>query len=258
MTSTIENQLFDTQPQNGALNVLTGDTNMYPATKGGPALDLSSLATEMQNALYLKSSEEFKAIWDNLSGISVKEFVKVKNSLSYVSWSDAWTVMMQQYPGMKVSFLPEDWIPGGHCIVNTTVVIGSVYRSMFLPVMTGYKNSSVKDPDARHIGDARMRCLVKNFALFGLGIGIYRGEDLQDDVATVNPTDVVLERRASEAADKATLIILKATIESASGEDNLRLVWKNNETVIKSMAKSNYDELVEVFKTKKESFKNGQ
>ena len=42
-------------------------------------------------------------------------------------------------------------------------------------------NKSIKEPTATQINNSIKRCLVKCFALFGLGLYIYRGEDLPED-----------------------------------------------------------------------------
>jgi hypothetical protein len=39
-----------------------------------------------------------------------------------------------------------------------------------------YRNKAIAHPSSRDISDAKQRCLVKCFALFGLGIYIYRGD----------------------------------------------------------------------------------
>ena len=48
---------------------------------------------------------------------------------------------------------------------------------MWLPVMDN-RNKAVVNPTSRDVSDARMRCLVKCIAMFGLGHYIYAGEDL--------------------------------------------------------------------------------
>ena len=49
--------------------------------------------------------------------------------------------------------------------------------------MKGYSGKAVENPNARHISDAKMRCLVKCLALFGLGMYLYQGEDLPKEEA---------------------------------------------------------------------------
>ena len=77
--------------------------------------------------------------------------------------------------------------------VKTNVTILDITREMTLPVMDG-SNNALKDEKYSYttswgnktvepinmcdINKAVMRCLVKNIALFGLGISVYTGEDL--------------------------------------------------------------------------------
>jgi len=41
-----------------------------------------------------------------------------------------------------------------------------------------HRNKAIVNPTSRDVSDARMRCLVKCIALFGLGFSLYAGEDL--------------------------------------------------------------------------------
>jgi len=41
-----------------------------------------------------------------------------------------------------------------------------------------HRNKAIVNPTSRDVSDARMRCLVKCIAMFGLGHYIYAGEDL--------------------------------------------------------------------------------
>ena len=50
-----------------------------------------------------------------------------------------------------------------------------------------YRHKAIANPDARSISDAKMRCLTKCFALFGLGHYIYAGEDLPQGSETSAP-----------------------------------------------------------------------
>jgi len=50
---------------------------------------------------------------------------------------------------------------------------------MWLAV-TDHNNRAIKNPDARAVGDSRMRCLVKAIALHGLGLYIYAKEGVPE------------------------------------------------------------------------------
>lgn len=130
----------------------------------------------------------FREIWDTLSKINVNDHVQEKNGLSYLSWTFAWEIMMDHYPDLTIEWHGKDdaqpdvfYYEGGTVIVACTVTIGGCSRHCWLPVMTGYKNTAVARPDSRAISDAKQRCLVKCFALFGLGLYIYAGDDLPRD-----------------------------------------------------------------------------
>jgi len=122
-------------------------------------------------------------IWKTLSKLNVDEHTEDRNGLSYLSWAWAWGIMMDHYPDMRVTWHGDgthvDHIvyPGGTASVACTVSIGSVSQHMWLPVMD-YRHKAIANPDARAISDAKMRCMVKCFALYGLGHYIYSGEDL--------------------------------------------------------------------------------
>ena len=117
-------------------------------------------------------------IWKTLSTVNVSQHVEKKGNLSYLSWAWAWGTLMEHYPQAEFEM---DWKPSveadGSVTVWCEVTIDDCVRKMWLPVMDN-RNNAVSSPNAREISDARMRCLVKCLALFGLGFSLYAGEDL--------------------------------------------------------------------------------
>jgi hypothetical protein len=74
--------------------------------------------------------------------------------------------------------LPDVVYADGSMEVRCTVTIEDQTHPMWLPVLD-FKNKSIQNPSAFDINTARMRCLVKNFAVnFGLGHYIYAGESV--------------------------------------------------------------------------------
>ena len=66
-----------------------------------------------------------------------------------------------------------------------------------------YKNKAIAHPSSRDISDAKQRCLVKCFALFGLGIYIYRGDAVPEDATPVTPvTPVTPPKKKAKKAKK--------------------------------------------------------
>ena len=129
------------------------------------------------------------SIWKTLSKIDCSSKTMDKGGLTYLPWNQAVTYMMNHYPEYTVKWhgttdennVTRDvtYYEGGTAMVNCSVTIGEVKRECWLPVMD-YKNKAIAHPSSRDISDSKQRCLVKCFALFGLGIYIYRGDAVPD------------------------------------------------------------------------------
>ena len=164
-------------------------------------------------------SEE-KTVFDRLFAVDVSEYIEKKDSgngkkLSYLSWTYAWVNVKKRYPSASYEIckfgenqLPYVYDPKTGYMVFTKVTIEGTTHEMWLPVMDNrneamldherqikYKNYTVTVAAATmfEINKTIMRCLVKNLAMFGLGLGIYVGEDLPIDVDTtdVNIKDIL-------------------------------------------------------------------
>ena len=119
----------------------------------------------------------FASVWATLSQVDVSDRIEKKQNLSFLSWAWAWGTLMEHYPQAEYSFQEPESAPDGSLMVFCTVTIDSLSRQMWLPVMD-YKNKAIPNPNAFQLNTAKMRCLVKCLAMFGLGHYIYAGEDL--------------------------------------------------------------------------------
>ena len=144
----------------------------------------------------------FGEIWKTLSSIDVSAHAQEKMGLKYLSWAWAWGVLMKHYPDSHYSFRTE-WIEDADGAKTAEVwcrldICGNV-REMWLPVMD-HKNRAIINPTTRDINDARMRCLVKAMAMFGLGHYIYAGEDLPTgiDSGLIDEIRSLIEKTGSE------------------------------------------------------------
>jgi hypothetical protein len=149
-------------------------------------------------------------VWETLSAIDVSAKIEKKGNLSYLSWAWAWGVLKANYPQSCYELSPPVFFGDGSCEVwvKLTVVDGeqSQTHDMWLPVMD-HKNNAIKNPDSRKISDARMRCLVKAIAMFGLGHYIYAGEDLP------TPTPELIQQ-FNECGDLAALQALWLALDN--------------------------------------------
>lgn len=148
-------------------------------------------------------------IFDKLIGLDVSNRVEVKDTgrtkLSYLSWAWAWAEFKKadknavyevkefvNGEGIKLPYLYDENL--GY-MVFTSVTSGGITHEMWLPVMDGnnramkkeayvvktkYKEVTIAPATMMEINKTIMRCLVKNLAMFGLGLYIYAGEDIPE------------------------------------------------------------------------------
>ena len=142
--------------------------------------------------------------------INVNDKTEQKNKLTYLSWPFAWAEVKKRCPDATYNIkrfangLPYVFDEKVGYMVFTDVTIDGLTHEMWLPVMDG-ANAAMKDKpyqyqvmqwqngkkvsvtkdcaaaDMFDINKTIMRCLVKNLAMFGVGLYIYAGEDLPDD-----------------------------------------------------------------------------
>lgn len=229
-------------------------------------------------------------IWNTLSKIDVSEHTEVKSvngkDLTYLSWAWAWGVLMKHYPDADYEILDDQYIEnsvvrekqGQNWVTNTgrTVMVGvrmdirGVERYMWLPVMNAKNNAQV-DPCARSISDARMRCLVKVLALYGLGHYIYAGEDVPqaDDESPADSgskkAKTTTNKKESSTVEgvsateteharvtRETMSVFVAECNSVEALENFWLSNKEHLHRVKRECPAVFDGLVATFKAAKE------
>jgi len=136
--------------------------------------------------------EKKKSVFERLSAINVNEHVEKKKDLTYLSWAWAWAVTKRECPDATYKILPTDYDEALGFMCQTEVTIEGETLGMWLPVMDGANRSmrkgeytgkygkTVDGATTFDINKTIMRCLVKNLAMFGLGIYNYAGEDLPE------------------------------------------------------------------------------
>ena len=146
--------------------------------------------------------------FEELAKINVNNYTESKNGLTYLSWVYAWSEIKKIYPEATYTIkkfennLPYVYDENTGYMVFTEMTINDLTYEMWLPVMDGnnkamlnheytykvkeyvdgqftgqYKDKTVEKATMFDINKTIMRCLVKNIAMFGLGIYIYAGED---------------------------------------------------------------------------------
>lgn len=179
-----------------------------------------------------------------LSKINVNDMVDKKKTggttLTYLSWASAFQVAKENYPDLEyqIERNPETGMPYWYdpltgYMVFTKVTIGSQTHEMWLPVMDGtnhamkaepyevqtkYKKFTVPAATICDINKAIMRCLVKNLSMFGLGLYIYRGEDLPECESQAQPANKPIEKATqpqapAQAPAKDTRLVTKQMVD---------------------------------------------
>lgn len=160
-------------------------------------------------------------VFQKLNAINVNEHTEKKNGLTYLSWAWAWAEVKKQYPSAEYEVKKFDGKPFLYdenlgYLVMTSMTIEGLTHEMWLPVMdntnkamksekysykTKYGEKEVEPATMFDINTAIMRCLVKNIAMFGLGLYIYAGEDLPQDEK---------EDKKEEKASQPKLTVIKS------------------------------------------------
>ena len=198
------------------------------------------------------SENYFKTLYD----IDVRSKTKKKNNkddLAYLSWSSCWAEVKKVYPTANYIIhkfgeneLPYVYDDATGYMVSTEVTIEGITHEMQLPVLNGankamkkdsytytvtYKGSStektVEAATMFDINTAIMRCLVKNCAVHGLGLYLYEGADLPDEVRDVmnlqsELMEIIKKRSAlSDEAKEKVATYCKEADEDANGDPRL-------------------------------------
>jgi len=172
-----------------------------------------------------------KKIFNKLFSLDVNEHIEKKNGLSYLSWAWAWAEVKKLYPTANYTIEPYTFDEKlGYMVFTNVTIAGQNYR-MWLPVMdsnnysmknepyevvTKYGKKQVAAASMFDINKAYMRCLVKNLAMFGLGLYVYAGEDIPEKSFDTPDEEPALLEEALNKINGCT------TVEAVAG------IWKNN------------------------------
>ena len=154
-----------------------------------------------------KKISVFETLFQKNVNDNVEKKKTGKTELSYLSWSWAWAEVKKLFPDARYEILKFQSANGNLLpylydektgyMVFTNVTIDNLTHEMWLPVMDGankamkgeeytystrYNGEKTVEPASMFdVNKTIMRCLVKNLAMFGLGLYIYSGEDLPEE-----------------------------------------------------------------------------
>ena len=208
------------------------------------------------------TADERRAIMFNaLSNLDLSDKCEKRESLTYVSWSNAWSEFKSAYPSATYQILknenglPYFSDPNLGIMVFTEVTVDDVTHQMWLPVMDSknkamklepytysvwnnfkkaFEEKTVQGASMFDINKTLMRCLVKNLAMFGLGLYIFQGDDLPeksaDDTASSAPQQ--MQRPVQQTIDP--LAGIKNAINSANDVTTLMSFYLDHQGEIEA------------------------
>ena len=198
--------------------------------------------------------------FNELYSLNVNENIEKKNGLSYLSWSWAIAEILKKHPDMTYEILrfennlPYTYDEKTGYMVFTKVTIAGITREMWLPVMDGankamldhkytyqvknYKTGELVEKEVQpatmfDVNKTIMRCLTKNFAMFGLGLYIYAGEDLPEEEQNRKITEEQI-KQIQKLVTNIDDMLVYYKVSSMKIED---MLYKDAEEVIKRKSK---------------------
>ena len=171
------------------------------------------------------------SVWNELSKVDVSAFTEKKNGFTYLSWADAWTSLKGYYPDAMYVKHIFDGLPfmmdvNGYAYVQVTVRIPSANTeaSEIMPVLN-HANKAIQHPDSFQVNTSLQRCLAKAIANLGLGLYVYRGEDV-NQLADVNPRQHPQQVNPTPAGfSKPTALSLEQEINLAPDIESLKALF---------------------------------
>ena len=204
--------------------------------------------------------EKRSLCFNALYNMNLGDKVEKKDGLSYLTWSEAWKAFKEIYPSatFRVITNPDTKLPYFAdpqigIMVFTEVTADEMTQQCFLPVLNSSMkpmrleayNYAVYDKQNKRqiektceaasmfdINKTIMRCLVKNLALYGVGLKLYQGEDIpcENSEETVDKTadsrKTTTHRTRTVAAPQPALVTdrfagIKNAINSTPNTDAL-------------------------------------
>lgn len=189
-------------------------------------------------------AEKKKGIFATLSAINIADKVKEKNGLKYLPWSSAIQIVKSIYPNTSFEVIPQlmgehenerpwhDDGKSGWVEVNVTIESddGEVCQAREMLAIMDFKNKAIAAENITSVDANKSikRCLCKALAIAsGLGLYIYEGEELPDEIATVvklqNECMALIKKKCelSEKAKEKVSEICKAIDADANGDPRL-------------------------------------
>ena len=169
---------------------------------------------------------------------NVSEYMEQKGQFNYLSWAYAVEELRKLKPNATWRVIkteegyPYVSTPAGH-FVEVEVTVDDISLSQIHPVLD-HRNQTIEQPNAFQINTSIQRCFAKAIALHGLGLYIFRGEDLPESKPLNDEQLHEIDSLLRQISDDAFTELVNSRIDSSKINDN------------------NYDDVVSKLKSKLE------
>ena len=188
-----------------------------------------------------------KTVFQTLSEIDITSKIKKKNKMDYLPWSSAWDFIKNTYPNAAYRIVKTEngciyHNDGKTCWVETEVTIEDEIQTEVLPVLD-YRNQAIglDKVTSSDVNKSIKRCLVKNLALFGLGLSLWNGEELSDNAKKADVDEAlrnvqkniinILKNKVDEGCDKAKLFVYVENLIGSKNPSNVKDIEKLNKSL---------------------------
>ena len=176
------------------------------------------------------------SVFQTLKDVDISKLAEQKGKFDYLSWAHAVREMLKVFPEATWEVHEYDGMPYMETItgyyVKVSVTIDEITRTQIHPVLDN-KNKTIEKPNAFQINTSIQRCLAKAIALHGLGLVLFAGEDLPDNITEEQEKE--LTKLANKIKDEVTKeTILKAIENGKVNESNYEKSLNHCKTIIKN------------------------
>lgn len=160
---------------------------------------------------------QIKSVYSTLSQTSVREKIKRKGNLDYLSWANAWHMLKTAYPNAQRKVYEHEhtgfnyFTDGRTAYVKVGIIVNDLEHIDYLPVMDFRNNALPIDKvTATDVNKTIQRSTAKAIAMHGLELSLWTGEDVPVivDVAQAPQESILIElTKGSENWDKVSQYI---------------------------------------------------
>jgi len=176
------------------------------------------------------------SVFQKLKDVDISKLAEQKGKFDYLSWAHAVREMLKVFPEATWEVHEYDSMPymqtATGYYTKVSVTIEGLTRTQIHPVLDN-KNQTIDTPNAFQINTSIQRCLAKAIALHGLGLSLFAGEDLPDNITDKQEKEFT--KLANQVKDeKAKKAMLSALEGGKINESNYAKSLEHCKTIIKN------------------------